>query len=104
MLNSIIDNFMLLAGENHIQLSVQIESIDSFNTDRNVLEKIFFNLISNAFKYTPANGYIKFIWNVRLTALFNFESATLEKDLLKSSVPRLLTDSGFLNIRIRNMP
>lgn len=59
MLNSIIDNFMLLAGENHIQLSVRIEAIDSFNTDRNVLEKIFFNLISNAFKYTPANGYIK---------------------------------------------
>lgn len=59
MLNSIIDNFMLLAGENHIQLSVRIEAIDSFNTDRNVLEKIFFNLISNAFKYTPANGYIQ---------------------------------------------
>ena len=59
MLNSIIDNFMLLAGENHIQLSVRIEAIDSFNTDRNVMEKIFFNLISNAFKYTPANGYIQ---------------------------------------------
>lgn len=59
MLNSIIDNFMLLAGENHIQLSVRIGEIGSFNTDRNVLEKIFFNLISNAFKYTPANGYIK---------------------------------------------
>lgn len=59
MLNSIIDNFMLLAGENHIQLSVRIGKMGSFNTDRNVLEKIFFNLISNAFKYTPANGYIK---------------------------------------------
>lgn len=59
MLNSIIDNFMLLAGENHIQLSVRIGEMGSFNTDRNVLEKIFFNLISNAFKYTPANGYIK---------------------------------------------
>ena len=58
MLNSIIDNFMLLAGENHIQLSVRIGEMGSFNTDRNVLEKIFFNLISNAFKYTPANGYI----------------------------------------------
>ena len=59
MLNSIIDNFMLLAGENHIQLSVRIGEMGSFNTDRNVLEKIFSNLISNAFKYTPANGYIK---------------------------------------------
>ena len=59
MLNSIIDNFMLLAGENHIQLSVRIGEMGSFNTDRNVLERIFFNLISNAFKYTPANGYIK---------------------------------------------
>ena len=59
MLNSIIDNFMLLAGENHIQLSVRIGEMGSFNTDRNVLEKIFFNLISSAFKYTPANGYIK---------------------------------------------
>ncbi len=59
MLNSIIDNFMLLAGENHIQLSVRIGEMGSFNTDRNVMEKIFFNLISNAFKYTPANGYIK---------------------------------------------
>lgn len=59
MLNSIIDNFMLLAGENHIQLSVRIGEMGSFNTDRNVLEIIFFNLISNAFKYTPANGYIK---------------------------------------------
>lgn len=42
MLNSIIDNFMLLAGENHIQLSVRIEAIDSFNTDRNVAGKNIF--------------------------------------------------------------
>ena len=42
MLNSIIDNFMLLAGENHIQLSVRIGEMGSFNTDRNVLEKNIF--------------------------------------------------------------
>lgn len=61
MLNSIVDNYTEIAGESRIELSVHIGRIEPFTTDRNALEKIIFNLLSNAFKYTPEKGYIR-IW------------------------------------------
>lgn len=39
-------------------LKVDTRDLSTFVSDRNSLEKIFSNLFSNAFKYTPAGGYI----------------------------------------------
>lgn len=58
LINYIIDNYTEIAEENKIELKINTENISTFVTDRNSLEKIFFNLISNAFKYTPGKGYI----------------------------------------------
>ena len=58
LMDYIIDNYTEIASENKIKFTVNTNNISSIITDRNSLEKIIFNLVSNAFKYTPANGYI----------------------------------------------
>lgn len=52
------DNYIEMAQENKIDYQVTVSNTSTINTDRDSLEKIFFNLFSNAFKYTPRNGYI----------------------------------------------
>lgn len=54
----ITQNFVEVLKENKIDFRLKMSEVSTFFSDRNSLEKIFFNLISNAFKYTPANGYI----------------------------------------------
>lgn len=53
-LQKIMENFQLIAKEKRIdfQLHSDTDKIDSW-VDRDKFEKIFFNLLSNAFKYTP---------------------------------------------------
>lgn len=58
LLSYISDNYINILHENKIEYKVNSQNISSLYTDRNALEKIFFNLVSNAFKYTPSNGYI----------------------------------------------
>ena len=53
-LRSILDNFASLALEKHIRVSLQADSDTVYLwTDPDKFDKIFFNLLSNAFKYTP---------------------------------------------------
>lgn len=54
LLQQIMDNFRLMAEEKHIDFSLQTnpETIYCW-IDQDKFEKIVFNLISNAFKYTP---------------------------------------------------
>ena len=62
-----IESFSLLALKKHIHLSLTIEKeYDYLNTlDGEKTERIFFNLMANAFKYTPENGTV----SVSLTRL-----------------------------------
>lgn len=53
------DNYAEIAEENKIDFSFSCSNVAHFVTDRNSLEKIVFNLVSNAFKYTPSKGYIR---------------------------------------------
>lgn len=56
---SIVNNFIDIAEEKSIEFKVHISpNIKVWNTDSSAFEKILFNLLSNAFKYTPENGNV----------------------------------------------
>ena len=59
LLKQVMEDFRLMAEEKHLnyQLDTRLESIHAW-IDRDKFEKIIFNLLSNAFKYTPANKAI----------------------------------------------
>lgn len=52
------NNYVDILKENKIDFEVKTHDTAEIYSDRNALEKIIFNLLSNAFKYTPRNGYI----------------------------------------------
>lgn len=56
--NYISDNYADILIENKIDYKIDIHDASTLYTDRDALEKIFLNLLSNAFKYTPRNGQI----------------------------------------------
>lgn len=53
------DNYTEILKENKIDFTVDISDTSEIYSDRNALEKIVFNLLSNALKYTPSNGYVE---------------------------------------------
>lgn len=57
------ESFMAIARKRDIRLTVDIDLPDSFTIaiDAEKMERVCFNLLSNAFKYTPDNGRINFI-------------------------------------------
>ena len=62
MLHDIMDNFRLLATEKNINFTLQTTLSSVFLwIDCDKFEKIIFNLLSNAFKYTPDNKAITLI-------------------------------------------
>ena len=70
LLQKVMDNFRLIAEEKNInyQLETNQEAIETW-IDQDKFEKIIFNLLSNAFKYTPANKSITVIANVESSRL-----------------------------------
>ncbi len=58
--NEIYDSFSVIAEQNGIEFVRDIPSHLRFNTDYESLIRIMSNLVSNAFKYTPAEGMVKF--------------------------------------------
>lgn len=57
--NDTIDTFAELSDRTGITVDNQVEPDIAWNTDYNSISKIVTNLISNAFKYTPAGGTIR---------------------------------------------
>ncbi|WP_321335505.1 two-component regulator propeller domain-containing protein [uncultured Bacteroides sp.] len=51
-------NYVDILKENRIEFKVDMHDVGELFSDRNALEKIIFNLLSNAFKYTSKGGYI----------------------------------------------
>ena len=70
LLQKVMDNFRLIAEEKNInyQLETNQEAIETW-IDQDKFEKIIFNLLSNAFKYSPANKSITVIANVESNRL-----------------------------------
>jgi ligand-binding sensor domain-containing protein/DNA-binding response OmpR family regulator/two-component sensor histidine kinase len=59
LMSELTDAFNELAEENHISFRTQIAPDVRWNTDHGCFTKIINNLVSNAFKYTPAGGEIR---------------------------------------------
>ena len=50
---------MDIAEEKEITFTIEITpDVRTWNTDRSAFEKVLFNLLSNAFKYTPDKGTV----------------------------------------------
>lgn len=60
LMREIVDNFRTLADKRQIKLLYTERKIDEIPllVDKDKIEKIFFNLLSNAFKFTPEGGEI----------------------------------------------
>lgn len=72
MLHNIMDNFRLLATEKNINFSLQTTLPSVFLwIDSDKFEKIIFNLLSNAFKYTPDNKSINLDCDGKRTVCFD---------------------------------
>lgn len=83
VLQGIVGSFKALADKNKIHLSLKLDLLNEVPIlcDQNKLEKILFNLLSNAFKFTPEGGEISLI-----------VSAKKEKDLIIHCIE--LSDTG----------
>lgn len=55
----ILDNFSEISEEQHISLDTDMPAELPAVCDRNAVEKILYNLVSNAYKYTPDGGQIQ---------------------------------------------
>ena len=91
MLHNIMDNFRLLATEKNINFSLQTTLPSVFLwIDSDKFEKIIFNLLSNAFKYTPDNKSITLIVigisKDKVPSIFErFTTVSKENDMQPSS-------------------
>lgn len=58
-INRFLQPYALIAKQSDIDLQIYVQNNIRWNTDLACFNKIMSNLISNAFKYTPADGIIK---------------------------------------------
>lgn len=103
LISYITDNYIDISEETKIKLTISTENISYFTTDRNSLEKIIFNLISNAFKYTPNGGYIDIHINQNVTDRFEFRIRNSGKGLTQLQIEQIFNKFKiFGNTQIAN--
>lgn len=96
MLQKILGNFEFLEKQKKLEITFD-QNKEDFPTvwcDRDKIEKIFFNILSNAIKYTSEGGSIKIglstLDSVNANALYNLAESEYEGDYAEVSV----ADSG----------
>ena len=88
-LTSIIEPFQFQSKEKGIQFTSNIQKTNENNAfDKDVIEKIVTNLVSNAFKYSPENEQITFSSSVENSNLKLVVSNT-GSDIKKEDLPKL---------------
>lgn len=57
-----VESFRSVASRRHIKLNIEIAEGEDYRLaiDKEKIERVIFNLLSNAFKHTPDNGHITF--------------------------------------------
>jgi len=86
LLKSIIASFKYLATKKNLRYSVSIAEVEHAWFDRDIIEKIVINLLSNAFKYTSDKGFITFksiVKNNRLQLYIENSGSILSKDKIQ---------------------
>ena len=104
MIDYISDNYVEISQENKINFTINIEDEPTIITDRNSLEKILFNLISNAFKYTPVGGSIHIDANQNSgSKAFGFAIRNTGKGLTAKQISQLFSKFRiFDNPKVQN--
>ena len=87
LLEDIISHFKEEAEQRNIVLSLdRSNNAKMVWADSNKIEKIIFNLLSNAFKSTPTNGIITLTLGIVKDYHFNLNAANLQDDALEISI------------------
>lgn len=87
LLENIISHFTEEAEHRNIMLS--LEKTDDelmLLADRSKIEKIIFNLLSNAFKSTPTNGIITLMFSFKKEHFFNLHNEKFTSDAVEISI------------------
>ncbi len=92
----VYSSFESMAVNRNIQFQLQNELPEIYTVmfDQQEIEKVFFNLLSNAFKFTPANGMV----TIRLMRVNTEEAEAI--GLLPEEVMLQLTASNYILIEI----
>jgi len=74
--NKITDNFRYVANKKNINFKTNLKTVKAYYWfDPEKLEKVIMNLLTNAFKFTPSNGFITVNLNADLS---NFEITVID--------------------------
>lgn len=87
----VVTHFTEEALHKNITLTIEhnVSKLDAW-VDKNMLEKIIFNLLSNAFKVTPEEGRI----TVEIYTKNDFQGLTLDEDTPKGTFEICISDTG----------
>ncbi len=64
LIQSVADNFSERAEKKQIMMEFSLNGPETIVSDSKALDKILFNLISNAYKYTPPGGHVSVTYGV----------------------------------------
>ena len=87
LLKGIAEDFSEIGSTGGISFSMSADVPEPFTSDRACLEKIFFNLVSNAWKYTPQGGTITVAARLAEDGSLLFRTDNPGKGIKKEDIP-----------------